>query len=229
VLVTETIMDNAGMTANVAKACGERGIKLVYASTSEVYGDRGNHTCREADSPVGDARWGLPHNAYGLSKLHGEHYCQLYAPDELVILRLSMPYGPGLPAGRGRAALVNFLHQAMNREPLIVHRDSERAWCWIGDTVRGIRMILESEQAGAWNVGRDDNAVPMRTVAEMACELVGAPKSLIEEVDPPDRQTVVKRLSTDKLRSLGWEPDIDLLHGMLRTLEWLERDEEEAA
>lgn len=220
----ETVLDNAGMTAIVAKECGERGIRLVYASTSEVYGDRAGTMCREASDPVGDARWGLPHNAYGLSKLHGEHFCHLYAPKGLIILRFSMPYGPGLPAGRGRAALVNFLHLALNRQPLIVHRDSERSWCWIGDTVRGVRMILESGQSGVWNVGRDDNALPMRMVAEMACDLTGAPHSLIQEVDPPERQTVVKRLATDKLRLLGWRPEVELEEGMARMLDSMLRE-----
>jgi nucleoside-diphosphate-sugar epimerase len=218
-----TVLDNAGMTALVAKSCGERGIRLVYASTSEVYGDGAESTWEE------EAVMNLPHNLYGLSKRWGEEVCHLYAPEGLVILRFSMPYGPGLPAGRGRAALVNFLHQAMNREPLTVHKDSERSWCWIGDTVRGVRMILESGESGAWNVGRDDNACPMRSVAEMACDLVAAPHSLIQEVDAPSRQTVVKRLSTAKLRSLGWKPEVELPEGMRRTLEELQSLDEKAA
>jgi nucleoside-diphosphate-sugar epimerase len=218
-----TVLDNAGMTALVAKSCGERRIRLVYASTSEVYGDGAESTWEET------AAMNLPHNLYGLSKRWGEEVCHLYAPEGLVILRFSMPYGPGLPAGRGRAALVNFLHQAMNREPLTVHKDSERSWCWIGDTVRGVRMILESGESGAWNVGRDDNACPMRSVAEMACDLVAAPHSLIQEVDAPSRQTVVKRLSTAKLRSLGWKPEVELPEGMRRTLEELQSLDEKAA
>jgi nucleoside-diphosphate-sugar epimerase len=90
-------------------------------------------------------------------------------------------------------------------------------------------MILESGESGAWNVGRDDNACPMRSVAEMACDLVAAPHSLIQEVDAPSRQTVVKRLSTAKLRSLGWKPEVELPEGMRRTLEELQSLDEKAA
>lgn len=212
-----TITDNAGMTALIARACGDHGIRLVYASTSEIYGDNGEHLCHEDDGP-----FTLPHNLYGASKGWGEDACELYAPDALTVLRFSMPYGPGLPAGRGRAALVNFLHNALHRQPLTVHRDSERSWCWIGDTVRAARIVLEQTAGGAFNVGRDDNPLPMRRVAEMACDLVGAPHSLIEEVDAPGRQTVVKRLSTEKIRSLGWRPLVDLEEGMTRTLAWVE-------
>lgn len=216
-----TVMDNAGMTAIVARACGERGVQLVYASTSEVYGDLGEETAVEGGPMV------IPHNLYGLSKRWGEEVAQLYAPDGLVRLRLSMPYGPGLPAGRGRAAMINFLYDALSRKQITVHRGSERSWCWVGDTVRGIRMIIEHEYYGwvggdgSWNVGRDDIAVPMREVAEAACDMTGAPYGLIKEVDPPGMQTVVKRLSTEKLRSIGWRPQVELAEGMSRTLSWI--------
>jgi nucleoside-diphosphate-sugar epimerase len=210
--VMETVADNAGMTALVAKACGEAGVRLVYASTSEVYGDQGQALCTE-DGPLA-----LSHNAYGVSKAHGEDYCRLYAPEELTIWRISMPYGGGLPAGRGRAAIINMLDQAQRRQPIPVHRGAERSWCWIGDTVRAMRLTIEETSGGTFNIGRDDDSRPMLDVARIACDLAAAPYSLIEEVDAPARQTVVKRLSTEKIRGLGWEPFVGLEEGMARTL-----------
>lgn len=217
--VAHTITNNALATARVAQACAARGIRLAYCSTSEVYGDRGDEWCLE------DGSMNLPHNLYGVSKRWGEEVARLYAPDGLVVFRLSMPYGPGLPAGRGRAAMINFIYNAMTRQPIPVHRGAERAWCWVGDTVRGIRMILEyPENTGAWNIGRDDIALPLREIAAKACDMTGAPHTLIEDVDPPARQTVVKRLSMDKLRSIGWLPQVDIDEGMRRTLAWIETD-----
>src|SRR4249920_777135 len=84
-----------------------------------------------------------------------------------------------------------------------------------------MRYVLEGRQAGDWNVGRDDNAVTMKRIAEIACTLTGAPHDLIHEVDPPERQTVVKRLVTKKLHGTGWRPEIELEEGMSRVLEWL--------
>ncbi len=214
--VSETILDNAGMTALVAKACGDRGVRLAYASTSEVYGDMGLVTAVEADGFAG-----LPHNAYGLSKRWGEEACHLYAPTPL-ILRLSMPYGPGHPPGIGRAALTNILHQALHGKRIPIHSGSERAWCWVGDTVRAIRLLVEGGYVGAFNVGRDDNALPMLEVARRACEMVGASDELIDLVEPPRMQTVVKRLSTAKLRmATGWEPEVELGEGMRRVLAYV--------
>lgn len=212
----ETIVDNAGMTALVAQAAATVNARVVYASTSEVYGDNGQAECDELTGP-----FSLPHNIYGLSKLWGEEACRLYAPEDLTVLRFSMPYGPGLPAGRGRAAIINMLWQAERRERIPVHRGAERSWCWIGDTVRAARLAIEAEQGGVYNVGRDDAAVSMFGVAQMACELAGVGESLIWEIDAPARQTVVKRLATERIRRLGWEPEVELGEGMSRTLDWV--------
>lgn len=213
--VKATIMDNAAMTANVAQVCGEHHIPLTYASTSEVYGDNGMVTAYEDRG-----QYSLPHNMYGLSKRWGEEACRLYAPKGLTIWRISMPYGPGLPAGRGRAAMINFLYNALHGLPITVHRASERSWCWIGDTVKAMVLTLEEDVSGVWNIGRDDNPTSMAKVAKMALALTES-FSPIELVDPPAMQTVVKRLSTWKIRDLGWEPKVELHEGMQRTLEYV--------
>ena len=70
-------------------------------------------------------------------------------------------------------------------------------------------------------MGRDDAAVTMLYVAEHACYLAGADEKLIQEIDAPKMQTVVKRLATERIRSLSWEPEIELEEGMERTLEWV--------
>jgi nucleoside-diphosphate-sugar epimerase len=220
----ETIVDNVGMTALVAQACGQHNIRLAYASTSEVYGDNGEMVCDEHEGP-----FSLPHNVYGISKFFGEDVCRHYAERGLTIFRFSMPYGPGLPAGRGRAAIINMLHQALHRQPIPVHRGAERSWCYVSDTVRAVRMALEQAEGGIFNVGRDDAAMPMSEIAMIACTLTGAPPSLMREVDPPPMQTVVKRLATERIRKLGWTPNVDIVSGMTKTLEWVRRLDESGA
>lgn len=208
-----TIKANTLSTLYIAQACLATNVRLAYASTSEAFGDHGDKLVPE------DVHGVLPHNLYGLSKRWAEEAARLYKPTGLQIFRLSMPYGPGLPAGRGRAALITFLWNAHHRKPLTVHRGGKRCWCWIGDTVCGIRMLIEDGGKGLWLVGRDDNEVTMLEVAEMACDLAGAPRDLINEVDPPDNLTVVKRLKTKRLRDIGWRPKVDLAEGMRRTCE----------
>jgi dTDP-glucose 4,6-dehydratase len=113
------------------------------------------------------------------------------------------------------------LHQALHGNSIPVHIGAERSWCYVTDTVRGLRLTLEDAVPGVFNVGRDDAAVPMSYVAELACEITDADPSLIELIPAPEMQTVVKRLSTERLRALGWEPEVDLIEGMQRTLEWV--------
>ena len=218
-----TVRDNVAATVNVAREAEAYGARLVYLSTSEVYGDW--------ETLVADewfARDQLrPHNLYGLSKLWGEDACKLYAPG-VRICRLSMPYGPGHPPGFGRAALTQFVWNAMQGRPIEVHRGAKRSWCWVGDTVDAIaRVALDDRARGVYNIGRDDNETTMLEVARMACEMVEVTFDLIREVDPPPRQTVVKRLATDRIRELDWEPTIELDEGMRRVYRWL-RDNEEA-
>jgi nucleoside-diphosphate-sugar epimerase len=238
-----TIRSNALMTALVARSCSlaRTPPRLVYTSTSEIYGDVDTMIATEGPEPGFAPTMRLPHNLYGLSKRWGEEAAALYATASsgylpkvggLQVIRPSMPYGPGLPPGRGRAAIVNMLWQAENRQPIIVHAGAERSWCWVGDTAAGIRAVIElgdwaihadswRRGVGCYNVGRDDAGVSMLAVAQLACELTGADEGLIEEVPRPERQTLVKRLSTDKLRALGWAPAVDLRNGMQLTLRYM--------
>lgn len=214
--IAHTITNNALATARVAQAATEARARMLYCSTSEVYGDQGDAWCVEGGPML------LPHNAYGLTKRHGEEIARLYA-ERLQIVRLSMPFGPGLPSGRGRAALVNFLWWASRGEQITVHRNSSRSWCWVGDTVRGLRAVIEDGDvcaaddaaAGTFNVGRSDNETSMAAVARMACDLVGASHDLIRLVEPPANQTPVKRLANARLRALGWWPQVDLADGLI--------------
>lgn len=248
--VAHTIESNAIMSLLVARSVAAyrrpRGpaTRLVYTSTSEVYGDLGQRTAEENGDHLSGRLpdWRIPHNLYGLSKRWGEEACAMallnqdaeapQANGGLQVIRPSMPYGPGLPPGRGRAAIVNMLWQAHNKREITVHEGAERSWCWIGDTVRGIRRIIESGQVahyidqyqigfGCYNVGRDDNRTPMATVALLACDIASASPSMIRVVPAPARQTPVKRLSSAKLRALGWAPTVQLRGGMERTYAYM--------
>lgn len=214
--VKYTIDSNAVMTALVAKVCGDHGVPVLYSSTSEVYGDQGDEVCYEWSD-----EFGMPHNIYGLSKRWGEEVLRLYAPEGLRIVRLSMPYGPGAPPGRGRRAMDTFLWQAYHRMAILVHTGAERSWCHVSDTVRGIKTVMERGIDGVYNVGRDDRPLSMLDLAKKCCDLTGAPYSIITLVDPPSRQTVVKRLSTQRLMRLGWKPTIELEEGLEELLEWV--------
>jgi nucleoside-diphosphate-sugar epimerase len=212
------INSNAVMTLRVAKACAKYGARLMHTSTSEVYGDYGDKFIDE-DAPLVGKCSGI----YAISKRWSEDAAAEYAPEGLVIIRPSMPYGTGAPVGKGRRAMDNMLWQAHHRKPITVHRGAVRSWCWVGDLVKGYQMILEAGAVGAFNIGRDDDERSMLWLAQEACKIAGAPVSLIQEVEPPQKKTMIKRLSTAKLRALGWRPTVELADGLPIMYQWAKR------
>jgi nucleoside-diphosphate-sugar epimerase len=210
-------------TLNVAKACAEHGVPLVYVSTSEVYGD---HFDVEIDEESGTVFEGYKTSGmYALTKMMGEKVCETYAPDGLKIIRPSMPYGVGVPPGPGRRALDNLIWQALTGQPMIVHRGAVRSWCWVDDVASGFRAVIERGEPGIYNVGRDDDEIGMEDLAVKIAELVKTgrtvPHPRIEVIDPPARQTAVKRISCAKLRALGWEPKTSLDEGLPKMTAWI--------
>lgn len=207
----ETNRQNVDVTALVAAACAARGARLLHGSTTEVYGPIGDRVVTE-ETPLDT----VPDSVYGLSKLAAEEAALRFVPDA-TLLRLSMPYGPGTAAGRARGAIVNMLDQAVRGERIRVYRGDERSWCWVGDIARAIALLIERDERGAWNIGRDDDKRSMLEVARAVCRVTGASEDLIDEVDAPTA-AAPGHVSTAKLRSLGWKPEVDLEDGLRETL-----------
>ncbi len=204
------LRSNVLATALVARAAAARDARLAFVSSADVYGARPEVVDEEAEP--------APESLYALTKWWGEQAARLYAPEGLLVLRLANPYGPGVEPGGGKGALPTMLGQAVRREPIPAFRGEARAWCWIGDVVRGIRLALGVE--GLFNVGSDAEPVPLVETARLACDLAGAPHDLVEELDqPPGR--VAPRVSVDRLRGLGWRPEVGLEEGLRRTLDSL--------
>lgn len=209
----QAIASNVSATAFVARACAAHGARLAYGSTADVYGDH-DEPCSE-ETPVRPQR-----SLYAMTKWWGEQVARLYAGEGLQVLRIAHPYGPGVEPGRGGGTIPTLLRQAELREPMPVYRGDARFWCWVGDTARGIRSVIERGGEGIYNVGRDDEPVPTLEAARLACDLTGASHELIEEIDPPGGRPSL-RVSTEKLRGLGWEPEVDFETGLRLLLDEL--------
>jgi nucleoside-diphosphate-sugar epimerase len=227
---SHTVQTNVVATINVARTCTELGTRLCYISTSEIYGDI--HPMKSTSSygfeefgmrrPLSEeyAGQGRPRNLYGLTKWWGEQACQLYAPKDLLVIRPTMPYGPTMTTGYGRAALPTMIDNLLHCQSFTVNRNTYRSWCYIDDLVRGMADVIEHGE-GVYNVGRDDDLRSMQGIAALVCDLLDADPRLIILGEHDETITPVKDISCARLRSLGWAPEIDLEDGIMRVAESL--------
>lgn len=216
--IANTVRANTEMTAVIADSCGKNGIKLLYVSSSEIYGP--GDGIRYADDDYSKLN---PINLYGWSKLWGEQVCKMYVSDQdLIIARLNMPYGPGQRVGPvGWNALHTFLWLAHHGEPIVVHEGTFRSYTWVEDTARGLKILLDQRTSGIYNVARNDDHRSSEEIARMACEIAGKTDIIVKPLPPGI--TRIKRLDDSKIRSLGWIPTVDLDEGMARTFHYVSK------
>jgi dTDP-glucose 4,6-dehydratase len=201
---------NVAAAGLVAAACAARGVRLAHGSTTEVYGAIGDRVVTE-ETPL-DVE---PPHVYGRTKRDAEAAVLAQLPDAL-LLRILFPYGPGTAPGQ-RGAVVSMIDQAVRGEQITVYRGDERSWCWVGDTADAIALLVERDERGPWNVGRDDDRRSMLDVARVVCRVAGASEESIVEVDAP-LPSGDGEVSTAKLRALGWEPQTSFEDGVRKTL-----------
>lgn len=222
-----SVRDNVQATALMAQLCARYDIRLVYVSTSEVYGldDTTLRTHGSEPNHWEDA----PRNIYCLTKRWCEEIANYYG--HTTVIRPLMTYGPGQPVGYGRAALPTFLWNALHNEPIQVHRGAYRSWCYVDDLIRGMADVVERGN-GVYNVGRDDEQVSMERIANMACALAGLTldeaEALIKVVNPPAIASPRKNVDCSRLYEMGWKPRINLEEGMELTLADLTKTQGEA-
>jgi dTDP-glucose 4,6-dehydratase len=223
-------VNNIG-TLNLVRLCLEHNCRLVYFSTSEVYGrllDKGVKVKEEDIEQKGSAF--ITTNIYALSKLFGEaiirHYVENYGLNAVTI-RPFMVYGPGEHPSKYRSAISNFIHAALTGGKISVHRGTIRAWCYISDFLDGVSLVLKHPFSGyyeAFNIGSDEYHT-MEEIAEMTIEECNGNSTQIEIVEPPTRfLSLTKKFSVDKIISLGYEPKISLKEGIHRVTDWQRKE-----
>jgi dTDP-glucose 4,6-dehydratase len=213
-------------TLNIINLCLDFGCKLVFFSTSEVYGRMFDSSQPMNEQDLDKASVFGTTNIYAMSKLFGEaiirHYVENYGL-RAVTVRPFMIYGPGEYPSKYRSAISNFVHKALMCDRITVHRGTVRAWCYISDFIDGLALVMKMPTGGkyeAYNIGSDE----YHTMEEVALTIVketNADSRQIEIVDPPDRfLSAVKRASIDKVKSIGYHPRVTLREGIRNVIKW---------
>ncbi len=206
------IATNLGGINNVLQLAKRAGSRVVFFSTSEVYGP-GLDTMDEAGSTP------QPNNRYGLSKLLGEHLVEYEVRTHglrAVSLRPFMVYDENEDLGDHRSAMIRFSSELAQGRPIEVHRGSARSWLHISDAVRAIEAAVRVPHYAAINIGHPD-VVPIAALAEMVRRELGADPLLVREIDLPERMTSIKVPVLERMRTLlGVEPTVSLRDGVAR-------------
>jgi dTDP-glucose 4,6-dehydratase len=194
--------------------------RFLLASTSEVYGDPQVHPQKESYwghvNPIG------PRGVYDEAKRYAEALTMAYHRQQGVdtsIIRIFNTYGPRMRPHDGRA-IPTFLRQALRNRPLTVFGDGSqtRSFCYVDDLVRGMIALAESGQHQPINVG-NPNEFTLLQLAEAVIEVTGSSSEIVYEALPTDDPQVRQPDITLARELLGWEPEIELLEGLAKTLD----------
>lgn len=217
----ETIAANTIGTKHLLELARQNQAKLLFASTSEAYGDPEIHPQSE-DYRGNVNTWG-PRACYDEAKRLGEVYCYEYHHRYQVqakVVRIFNTYSAGLRNDDGRV-ISNFVTQAISGQTITVYGDGSqtRSFCYVDDNIRALQMVMESEKATGQiiNIGNPTEQTIL-DVALMVKRLAQSDSSLsflpLPKDDPKVRCPVI-----DKARQLlGWDPQIDLEEGLQRTI-----------
>jgi UDP-glucose 4-epimerase len=225
----KVIEGNIDGTRNVLELAYPRHVKVVFSSTSEIYGKNDKLPFHETSGRVYGSpsvhRW-----CYATAKSLDEHMCFGYADKGLpvTVLRYFNAYGPRQTNSQYGGVVARFIKAALRGEPLEIYGDGSQKRCftYIDDTVAGTMAALRKEANGlAFNIG-SNRPITIRELAQLIIKLSKSDSTLLSKSyfeaygpgyeDMPDRQPDLSRSEA----ILGYKPSVTLEEGLSQTIEW---------
>lgn len=203
---------NTTGTLNVLLAARENGVsKVIYASSSSVYGDVPTLPKKE-DMPPN------PQSPYAVSKLTGEYYCRVFQQVyglPTVCLRYFNVYGPRQDPDSPYAAVIPaFLKSLCQGNSPVIYGDGEqtRDFTFVRDVVAANILAAESQATGTFNVGKGDR-ISVNELARLVIRLVG---NSVEPVHKEPRPGDVRHSLADisRMKAFGYKPKFNLEDGL---------------
>jgi nucleoside-diphosphate-sugar epimerase len=218
----ETMWVNTLATEKLLSYAHKHGSRLLFSSTSEVYGDPLEH-------PQVESYWGNVNpigvrSVYDEAKRYGEtllalHQRQKWA--DCVIVRIFNTYGPRLDPEDGRV-ISSFLRDGILGNPIQIYGDGKqtRSFSYVSDTVRALIATMESGISGPINLGNPNEFTLLELLNEV--EIVLGIKAKVEFMPLPQDDPKKRQPNIDYAKEiLGWEPEIQLRDGLIKTAEWM--------
>lgn len=199
----------------VFEAAAAAGVRVVFSSSSSIYGEAERYPTPEDTPP-------RPLSPYGITKLSCEHLAHAYARSfglDAVVLRYFNAYGPRQRPDMAFAAVVNALAEG---RPFTLFGDGEqsRSFTYVADVVRATVEAMERAPVGAlYNVGGGQEATMNEALALLEV-VAGRPLEVRREPAVPGDQRRTKADTTRIREALGWQPAVLLEEGLRAQWEW---------
>jgi UDP-glucuronate decarboxylase len=219
----KTIKTNIMGTINVLGLAKRLNVKILQASTSEVYGDPEVHPQRED-------YWGKV-NPIGIRSCYdeGKRAAECLMMDyhrknhvKVKIARIFNTYGTRMAINDGRV-VSNFIVQALRGEDITVYGNGlqTRSFCYVDDLISGLikMMATGDDVTGPVNIGNPTEFTIM-DLAEAIIRLTGSRSKIIFSPLPPDDPTQRKPDISLAAQLLEWQPEIGLVEGLKNTIDY---------
>lgn len=217
----ETIAANTLGTKRMLDFARTWNAKLLYTSTSEVYGDPEVHP--QSEEYRGHVTTMGPRACYDESKRLGEVYCYEYYSRwgvRVAIARLFNTYSAALRNDDGRV-ISNLVTQALTSQPMTVYGDGSqtRSFCYIDDTIRGLRSMMREAAADGEviNLGNHEE-ISILDLARLIRKLAGSDSPIIFRPLPKDDPKQRNPRIDKAIKLLNWRPSVTLEEGLRRTI-----------
>lgn len=217
----ETIRTNILGSINVLELASRRSIRVLQASTSEIYGD-------PLENPQSETYWGNV-NPIGIRSCYdeGKRAAETLFFDyhrqngvDVRVARIFNTYGPGMQLDDGRV-VSNFIVQALTNKPITIYGDGEqtRSFCYVSDLIDGLIRLFESEEKNISPVNLGNpSQVCMNDLAKKVIEMTGSKSSIVYTPLPQD-DPKLRCPDISKAQSmLKWSPQIDIHTGLTETI-----------
>lgn len=208
---------NVTGTLNVLLAARDNSVKkVVYASSSSVYGDTPKLPKVEDMIPG-------PQSPYAATKIAGEYYCRVFHETyrlPTISLRYFNVYGPRQDPNSQYAAVVPlFISRVSQEKPPIIFGDGKqtRDFTFIDDVVEANILAAESNASGVFNIGGGGNQISIEKLARLISDLMG---KNIDPIYEKQRLGDVRHSLADisKAKTFGYEPKYNLEEGLRKTI-----------
>jgi len=217
----ETILTNSLGTYNLLLLAKEFNSKILFTSSSEVYGNPLQHPQKEEYwgnvNPIG------VRSCYDESKRIGETLMMDFHREygvEIRIARIFNTYGPKMNLNDGRV-VPNFIKQALKNEPITIYGDGKqtRSFCYISDTIEGLIKLMDSDYVGPVNIG-NPKEITILELAERTKKLTNSKSEFVFKELPKDDPIRRCPNITRAKEILKWEPNIGLEEGLEKAVNW---------